>query len=71
MTMQILAILALLIWAGATMVLLGLPRRTPHDALSVGKYFALGLLVAAAIFIVTGALLALLTIAMGAQPWAL
>lgn len=71
MTMQILAILALLIWAASTFVLLGL--RAPFEILilNVAKYLAIGLLITAAILIVTGTLIALLTIAVGAQPWAL
>lgn len=71
MTIQLLAIMALLVWGGSTAVLLGAPGRQPHNAISAFKCLALALVVTLVIFVVTGALLALTTIAAGVQVWAL
>lgn len=71
MTIQLLAIMALLVWGGSTVVLLGAPCHRSHDAISAFKCLALALVVTFVIFMVTGTLLALATIAAGVQVWAL
>lgn len=71
MTIQLLAIMALLVWGGSTVVLLGAQGRQPHNAISAFKCLALALVVTLVIFVVTGTMLALVTIAAGAQVWAL